>query len=197
MNVFRLGLLKKHYQTSVKGRRHLKEISHPRDMQMPIIQYSTDLQIYCLLTVWVSAQSPAKMSGYFLWRLLKPWRWLGGQTIRNNRRWGDNSQKEIPARETYQKKFCKRWYVEKNLAEKATCTGLRLLKVWDKGEKDNCIKQCLKMKIIEIPNLDFVSFCLLCFFKRPFKRLSLQGFSYCPFSSVQCSIKYNVLYEWS
>lgn len=51
MNVFRLGLLKKHYQTSVKGRRHLKEISHPRDMQMPIIQYSTDLQIYCLLTV--------------------------------------------------------------------------------------------------------------------------------------------------
>ena len=41
-------------------------------------------------------------------------------------------------------------------------TDLRLLKVWDKGGKDN-IKQCLKMKIIEILNLDFVSFCLLCF----------------------------------
>ena len=30
---------------------------------------------------------------------------------------------------------------EKNLGGKATCIGLRLLKVWDKGEKDN-IKQC-------------------------------------------------------
>lgn len=51
MDLFRLGLLRKDYQSSVKRRRHLKQISHPRGMQMPIIQYSPDFQIYCLLTV--------------------------------------------------------------------------------------------------------------------------------------------------
>ena len=37
-----------------------------------------------------------------------------GRTIRNNRRWGDNSPKKIPARETCQKKILRAVMCKKN-----------------------------------------------------------------------------------
>ena len=36
-----------------------------------------------------------------------------GRTIRNNRRWGVNSPKKIPARETCLKKIIRAWYLKK------------------------------------------------------------------------------------
>ena len=54
------------------------------------------------------------------------------------------------------------------------------------------IKQCLKTKRIEI--LNSFLFCLI-LFTSLFKEAS-QKYSGL-FSSIQCSIKYNVLYEWS
>ena len=59
------------------------------------------------------------------------------------------------------------------------------------GEKGN-IKKCLKIKRIEILNSYLFSLIL---FTSLFKEAS-QIYSGL-FSSIQCSIKYNVLYEWS
>ena len=61
----------------------------------------------------------------------------------------------------------------------------------ENGEKGN-IKKCLKIKRIEILNSYLFSLIL---FTSLFKEAS-QIYSGL-FSSIQCSIKYNVLYEWS
>ena len=121
-----------------------------------------------------------------------------GRAIRNNRRWGDNSQKNIPARETCLKKSCKRWYVGKKFAEEATRIAFNVLKILGKGGGGGGdIKQCLKRKRTEILNSDL--FCVILFtllFKEASQSLSHSGSFLTFFSSIQCSIKY-VLYEWS